>query len=387
MNFNLEQTEFFDMFNSEQTPQKEKVTFSNENTEVNMFTQTEVTPPVETKEPNAPVDTKGEGEEEVDLFEGEAAVEKKTKDDIYNINTFFQKKIEDGFFSPLMDDDGNDVVLEKPEDYEALIEANINYKLEQKAQEVEQNWYKSKNPVWQMVAKYSEVVEDPSELVPYLQGIQTIVNVSNIDETTIDGAEQIVRYQKEKNGVPKDVIDEEIDALKQTDKLISAASKVKPILVQDEQKALVQMESDARQREEDYVRMVYDYQMKAVETIEKPLFGQKLKQDEKAIVYDLIGSPNPQIGDYAIHAIIDELFRKGDFETLTQAALLLGKKDSFFKYAQNSTKQSVAEGLQRKLRVQAESGIKSTGNDDPEVKITKIPQSYGNKGGKIRFGQ
>jgi hypothetical protein len=382
---NLNEDEFSDLFGSSTVvAEKQKTAFSNEELESDMFNS-----PLKKDETydilKEKDEQKDEQVEDVDILGTEKKEQK--SETVEDINSFFQKKIKDGYFSALVDDEGKDIVLEKPEDYDAFIEANINYKIEQKEQELENTWYKSKNPVWQMVAKYSEVIEDPSELIPYLTGIQNIINVSEIDETTIDGAEQIVRYQKAKTGTPQDVIDEEIDALKQTDKLVSAASKVKPVIIQQEQQSLVEMEKEKKQQEENYIKTVYEYQNKTVEVLEKPLFGQKLKQDEKALVYDLIGAPNQELGGYPIFSVIDNLYQKGDFETLTQIALLVGKRDSFFKYARNSTEQKVAENLQRNLRIQSESGIKSSGNNDPEVKINKIPSSYANNGGKARFGQ
>jgi hypothetical protein len=101
--------------------------------------------------------------------------------------------------------------------------------------------------------------------------------------------------------------------------------------------------------------MIANIQENAVKAIEAPIFGkQKLKQDEKADIYDLIGRPSEQTGGFAIYTAIDNLFEKGNFETLKKIALLLVKEDAFVSYISNSAADKTAIELQKRLKAVTE---------------------------------
>ena len=289
-----------------------------------------------------------------------------------------------GVFSPLVDEEGNDILLTKPEDIDAFLEANLAYKLEKEKAELEKSWYTDKSPAWKAVAQYAEQIQDPTELLPFLQGVQNIQNISEVDETTIEGAESIVRYKMQLSGDDEETINEQVQILKDSDKIVDIAKKYKPNLVQAETQRLAQMQQQAQLQQQQYIQMVSEYEKMAIEHIEKPLFGEKLAQEEKAMVYDLIAAPSEELGGYPIFAAIDNLYERKDFETLKEIALLIANKQNFYKYASKAATVKVANDLQRKLRVQMETNTKSSGKDDPEVRTIKAPALK--QQGKPRFG-
>lgn len=122
----------------------------------------------------------------------------------------------------------------------------------------------------------------------------------------------------------------------------------------------------------------------AIENIEKPLFGEKLSQEDKAIVYDLIAAPNQELGGYPIFAALDNLYEQKDFETLREIALLIANKQKYYTYASKAATIKTASDLQRRLRVQLETDKKSSSKDDPEIKNVKVPTFK--QEGKPRFG-
>lgn len=191
----------------------------------------------------------------------------------------------------------------------------------------------------------------------------------------------------QQSGDSEDVIEEQIEALKTTDKLISAAKKYKPIILEQENKNLLQMTKDKKEQEQYYHNLVTGIRQKAIEAIEAPIFGkQKLKQEEKAIVYDLIGQPNEQTKGYSIYTEIDKLYENGDFETLKLVALLIGKKDSLISYISAGASDKVAENLQKKLRIATDSRINS-GNDYDEGEETKPAVQRNQYNNRPRFGR
>lgn len=291
-----------------------------------------------------------------------------------DITGYFADRIKTGKFVPVEEEgqDGTKVpfIPKTPEEFDEVIDIQVNYKLEQAKQDLVKSIYQSKSPAWQAVMKYSEMVDDPQELLPFLNTVRTIETVVNINEEDAAGAEDIVRIRLQQRGETDDVIQEQIEVLKGADKLISTAKKYKPLIVAEEKEAMRQMAAEEQDRERQYMATVTDIRSNAIKAIESPIFGkQKLKNEEKAIIYDLIAEPSQETKGYAIYSAIDNLFETKDFETLKQIALFLGKKESFLTYATAAAAQNVSEGLQRKLAAAGSSKSSSAeeGSDTPAV--------------------
>jgi hypothetical protein len=75
------------------------------------------------------------------------------------------------------------------------------------------------------------------------------------------------------------------------------------------------------------------------------------------------------------------LFAAGDFETLKMVALLIGKKDSFMNYASIGGKEQAAAGIQRQLRLAADSRPSGKNNEEEEVNTVQRNR-YTSKFGK-----
>lgn len=285
---------------------------------------------------------------------------RKAKYDFSDASGYFADRFKSGKFVAITEtnEKGESVpfIPRNPEEFDEVIDIQVNYKLEQERKELEGKIYSSKSPAWQAALKYSEMVDDPSELLPFLQGIKTIQSVANFDENEIEGAEQIVRARLEQRGESQDVIDEQIDALKTTDKLISTAKKYKPSILQEEQRNLQQMTEQKRREEAQYIQLVNEIRDNAVKEIDTPLFGKyKLKDQEKYAVYEMIGEPSEETSGYGIYNAIDNLFEKRDFETLKLAALLLTNKEALINYISTGAANQTSEKIQRQLRVATES--------------------------------
>jgi len=331
-------------------------------------------PPKEQAEPikaeESPENTKekpaDEKPKDADILGGDEPVKagRKPKYDFSDASGYFEDRFKSGKFVGVEEEVDGEVrtfIPKTPEEFDEVIDIQVRYQLDQKQKQLEDNWYQGKSPAWQTVAKYAEMTKDPSELIPFIQGVQNIDSISEMDENEIDGAEQIVRRRLEQSGEPKATIDDQIDMLKTTDKLISRAKQYKPIIVQQEQQFLQQMVQQKRQEEVEVEQLVTSIRNNAIKSIETPLFGKiKLKTDEKNAIYDLIGEPSEQTGGYPIYSKIDEAFEKGDFDTLRLISLVFSKKDALFNYIKNDAKQEAGEQLQRTLRVAGEKKIATT---------------------------
>jgi hypothetical protein len=289
---------------------------------------------------------------------------RKAKYDFSDTSGYLENRINAGKFVKIEEEDASGVkkafIPKTPEEFDEFFELQISHKLEEKTKEVSENWYKQLSPAWQTVAKYAEMVNHPSEMIPYIQGVQNIDSISEINEKEVEGAEQIVRYRMQIAGDSEESIKEQIEALKETNKLVGAAERFKPLLVQQEQRKLAELQKQKQVEEYQQIQMINDNRDKAIEKIEAAIFGkQKLKDDEKAVVFDMIAIPDEQLGGYAIYSEIDKLYETKDFETLRDIALFLKKKESFIGYMSKAAESKVAEGLQKKLKVSVSSSAGS----------------------------
>ncbi len=287
-----------------------------------------------------------------------------------DLSTYYKDRIKNGKFVAIQeeDDKGNkiDFIPKTAEEYDEVLELQINYRLDQAKKDLEKRWYESKSPAWKAISQYAEMVDDPTQLIPFLAGVKTIQSVADLKEDEIDGAEAIVRTRMEQRGDPEEVISSQIEALKTTDKLVATAKQMKPLIIQQEQLALQQEMQQERAAQQQYVQLVTDIRTNALAAIEKPIFGkQQLKKEEKAAIYDLIAEPSEEAQGYGIYSVIDNLFDKKDFETLKEVALLLSKKDSFYNYLGTTVANSTAASLQKKLTLASESH-KASGKDFDE---------------------
>lgn len=284
-----------------------------------------------------------------------------------DLSTYYEDRLKAGKFVSI-DEEGEDgskkpFIPKTPEEFDEVIDIQVNYQLDQKKKELEDKWYQSKSPAWQAVAKYAELTDDPAELLPFIQGVKNIDSVEHLDPTDPAQAEQIVRARLTQRGDSDEIIQDQLDALKSTDKLTNTAQKYKPLILKQEKDYLARMAHEKQEQEREYQQLVTKIRTEAIRAIEEPIYGkQKLKQEEKAAIYDMIAIPSEETQGYAIYNKIDAAFEKGDFETLKQVALLLTDRESFIKYVAAGAADKTAEGLQRKLRVATDSRSSSSNN-------------------------
>lgn len=293
---------------------------------------------------------------DADILTGAA---KPTPVEIKSLSDYYQDRLKNGTFVSIESEDeqGKKVqfIPQTPEDFDEVIQIQVDYRLDQAKKDMEKSWYEAKSPAWKAISQYAEMVDDPTQLIPFLQGVKNIQSVSTLDETNADQAEAIVRARMEQRGDPEEIIKSQIDALKSTDALLKTAQQVKPLMLQEEQRNLSLQIQEAKQQEQDYLRVINDIRENAHKSIELPIFGKtKLRQDEKALIYDMIAVPSPETQGYGIYSAIDKLFDSKDFETLKMVALLVGKKESFFQYLGADIANQTAAKLQKKLTVAGE---------------------------------
>lgn len=383
----LQQTEYADLFPStnQGTQQNTPLKFgASDSQDIDILSTTETTTvdssTTETTTISSTDETTTQVPGEADILgDGKKSPGRPPKVELKDMSTYFEDRFKSGKLIAIEEEiDGvkTNFIPKTPEEVDEVIEIQVNYRFDKEKENINEKWYASKSPAWQAVAKYAELTDDPTEILPFLQGVKTIESVSQIDPTDPDGAERIVRARLEQRGDEEDVILEQIDALKTANKLVSTAEKYKPLIVKQEQQQLARLVNDQKVQEQQYNELVINIRDNAIKAIEAPIFGkQKLKQEEKAAVYHLIGHPDEETKGYAIYTAIDEMFERGNFETLKKIALLIAKEEAFVNYISTGAANKTADNLQRTLRV---AGERSTGGSDQDAgdKKTVLRDQY-----------
>ena len=343
-------------------------------------------PPAKKEEVKETVEPAKEGDKQQQ--QQQAAPELKPEE-LKGISEYFQRKVTEGKFVAVndVDDKGNKTAFipKTIEDFDEVIQIQLDYKLEQAKKDVEEQWYRSKSPAWKAISQYADMVDDPTQLIPFLQGVKTIQSVEQLDENEIDGAEMIVRSHLERRGDPEEVVSTQIESLKTSDKLISTAKTIKPLVINQEKQMLAQQVREKELYEQRVANEMNDIRNKAYTEIEKPFFGkQNLKKEEKALVYNLLAQYDDQTDGFVLYSELDKLYAKRDFETLKQVALLLSNKDAFYQYIGTDIANRTAGSLQRKLQA-ATDARSASGNDYDEQNAPAVTRNKPT--GQVRFGR
>lgn len=398
---NMSESQFVDLFGAGETKPNPTSFSSFENNSDIFNSTTDTTTVVSTTDTTTTIpsttDTTTEAPlEEVDLLDengkpkegdGGKSSGRPPKYDFTEMSGYFEDRIKKNLFVPLeVENEKGEIVPfvpKTPEEFDEFISFQVDNKIEGLKKNVDQVWYNEKTPAWKFVAQYAEKVMDPSQLIPVLQGVSNIQSISAVDENQPEGAEELVRYQLQIAKTPKAVIDAQIEGLKASNKLLDVAKELKPELVKAEQLRLKQIDDEETTKLNDYRNTVISIRDNAIKTIEAPFGSEKLKQEEKAAVYELIAVPNPETRGYAIFDVIDNLFEKGDFEKLRKVALLLTNEDAFNKYITSGALNKSAAALERKIRVAADKGNQSK-DDNSNPPPTQRSQNNQYKSGTGR---
>lgn len=282
---------------------------------------------------------------------------------VSDLSSYYEERIKNGKFVAIVEEDGKPFIPKTADEYDEVLELQISHRMAEAKKDLDKKWYEGKSPAWRAISQYAEMVDDPTQLIPFLSGVKTLQSVANLNEAEVDGAEAIVRTRMEQRGDPEEVISSQIEALKTTDKLLATAKQMKPLIIQQEQLALQQLQQQEQASQKQYMQIVADVRNNAIKAIETPIFGkQKLKQEEKAAIYDMIAEPSEETQGYGIYTAIDSLFDKKDFETLKEIALLLSKKESFYNYLGTTVANQTHASLEKKLRLAGDTS-RASGND------------------------
>jgi hypothetical protein len=258
-----------------------------------------------------------------------------------------QKEVLDEFFNsekliPFVNDKDEIIYPSTVKEFESLIESN------------KEHWAKYKatiSPAMKFVLEQSSNFRTPDELIPLLQSVSNQDYLSNLSLDEESDQELIVRKGLEIQGLPVNAIDDEIEYLKDNNRLYSRAEALKPLTEQHQLQvtnAILKEKQVALENQKVFWSNYY-------ESFEKDFYnvpnieGIKLKTEDKNRIASLI-LPSQEMGGVPLYNLIDKLIENRDVVTLSKIALLSEDPKLFDTYYGAAKSDKVAESLQLKLR-------------------------------------
>lgn len=283
----------------------------------------------------------------------EAKVVKKAKDSLDATElSSIQLLIENGKLQPWVNDKNEIILPTTKAELLELMDENLETINQNSYQEVQNQFYQTKSPVWQQLLKYSENARSLDEVAPLFSAMQNLESTQHLDPTNEDHQEYIIRQNGSIRGLDADTIDAEIEDLKERGKLQERAEKYKPGLDKYNEQVVQQELFKKQQEDQQKQYLLQSHYNNVVENIvnRKEIGGVKMKDaDRQYIASTLV--PDDQLGGLPIYTIIDNLLQSGDYDTLARISLLASNSKVHDSYYNTKNSNQVANDLQRKLRV------------------------------------
>lgn len=250
------------------------------------------------------------------------------------------------------------------EDVIDLLQENDKIKVESLKKQAEESLFQQFTPAMQTVLQYAQKgVRDPAELIPLLTAIDNFDYSTQLDAENPEHHEQIISNALSIQGLSDEVIKAELADLRERgdEKVAQRAKYLKPVLDDFNKKQVEAIYYKKHQEEIAQKEELRNMQLKAKEVIvDSPnLGGIKLTAQEKYDAFMAVAQPDPKTGGFPLYDILDDLYKKGKFDTLTEMFLVGTNKKLYYNKLGTTIKDEMANKTQRALRMQTTGGTDS----------------------------
>lgn len=193
------------------------------------------------------------------------------------------------------------------EDVKELIKANLKYKEENSFEDLWKKKVETFNPQIQAIVHYAE--KGGQDITPLLRAMAEVDATDRMDIETEEGQESVVREVLKIKGFDEEEIKDQIETLKDLDKLKAKADKFKPELdkLKEQRIQLMLQEQEERELQAKEAARVYLQTIQNTLTKEE-VGGLRLKREEKARIVDALAVPkHKSLNGYNVNEFIKVL--------------------------------------------------------------------------------
>lgn len=259
--------------------------------------------------------------------------------------------IKEGKLMPMEDEQGQLIPIKTKADLIDLIDRNNEYFQQNSLDIAQKQFYETKSPVWQTLLQYAENARDIKEIAPLFNAIQDYQASTTYDLDNEAHQEEMVRIYSQMKGLDPKTIEEDIDDLKDRNKLKDRATQLKPSIEKYNEQRVNTILAQKQQEEEATAKVLQTHYNNVIENIIKPeeVGGFKLTNEHRQMVASTL-VPDSTIGGLPIFTIINNLLEEGKFDTLMKISLMALDPTNFDNYYSSKVSTKVASDLQRRLR-------------------------------------
>ncbi len=306
-----------------------------ENTEIDWFLNDSATP--DNFEPSQEISQKPTGDN-VNKIEPDVNNNNKFSDDVINAFEYLKNDERIGFFENKRVETADDLVT--------LIDENARIRYEQNLDSINDTWYKSKSPLFQEFAQVAEIVgQDKEAFYRYINASREAEDIDSLDTSNIDDAEYIVRSYLQKREKSSQIIEDDINELKEKGIISNRAERYKPLLIEDKQEEKSLIIAKEREEAATFYKIVQENENVITSYLsEKEVAGMKLKEEDKDLIYENL-TYNPELQGFKLFKTIENLQRSGKFDVLSKIILLAEREDRFNELFTNTVKNNVQKDV------------------------------------------
>lgn len=296
---------------------------------------------------------------------------------------FEEKLFQDGLLLPFEDQDGNKIVPQSLDDIAELVKANKEQWIEEaKTQDKEallQEIYQTQSPAFKFLMDNAQYFESAEDMIPLLQSVQAQDDAASYSLETEEGQEAIIRTSLQLQGFDTQYINDEIQDLKDRDRLEASATKLKPSLdkVLDDRTQLILQEQAKKNYElqvfwNNHYNRLNDGLLNA-----KEVDGMNISKEHKTLIASSL-IPDQQLGGLPLYSMIDNLITQGDITKLAKIALIATDDAAFDNYYGSKKSSQIAKGLQKTLRTNltSKSSEPDKGQQQGKTKTEEIGHGF-----------
>ena len=273
----------------------------------------------------------------------------------------FFKVLDEKFFKtnkliPFNNEDGSDYIVPKSYDeFAELIDANkeqwIKESQYQQKEQVLSDIFQESTPAFQFIVQNANMYKSIEDMYPLMQSVQAQDDLQALDVTDAGHQEFIIRTALAIQGYDEVAINEEVEDLRERNKLEYKSQLLKPVLdrIQAERTEGLIQEQQARNQQDQMFWNSYYSNLSEKLIVANNLDGMVLSQEDKIkVANNLI--PSSDGSGLPIYSKIDQLVGEGDTVTLSIISMILEDRALFESYYANKSHIKAGQSAARTLR-------------------------------------
>lgn len=267
-----------------------------------------------------------------------------------------------------VDDNDKFIIPKTFDELKELINENKKHEIEENKKKWEEESTSDLSPQVKSIMEYAK--NGGKDVTPLVEAWATVESITNLDPNNPADAEDLVRYNLESKGLEEDEINEQIELLKSSNRIVAKAIDLKPKLEKLETERIAQMEEQQKIRQKELQENKLKYQTNMTKAIDTTFTDKNISNTIKKSIleptYDSSFRPGLKVTGFQ-KSLEDLQLDPTKNNHFAEVALLATDREKFFEIFGKEIKKEVTADTIKKLKYS-----KSTNqSSEEEVNLNK----------------